>query len=117
MVLNYLANIARYLPELILCVTMVGLVMVESTYDNDREDKPLLFTTSVIGLISALALLIGQMGEAPYLVFTNSIVIDPFSTVLKIIMIVGTLACSYLAYRSMDIEKHLKAEFLIISIL
>lgn len=114
--LNYLANIGRYIPELIMCVTMMGLIMVEVTYPDGVKRKPLLYSTAFIGLIFCLSSLIASFGAAPELIFTRSMVIDPFSTMIKIIMVVGTAAAIYLAGQSDDIGGSVKAEFAIITV-
>ena len=118
MLLNYLASISRFVPEIILVVTMIGLLFVESTYgDNDKGSKKhYLYATAYIGLLLSLVQLVGSLGDAPTGIFTNAITIDPFSTLAKIIMVLGTAGSIYLSRRSNDIYSELKGEFAILSV-
>ena len=99
-----------------MCLTMMGLILVEVTYDEGERRKPLLYSTAFIGLIFALATLVGSLGHAPELIFTKSMVIDPFSAMIKIIMVLGTAGAIYLAGQSDDIQPEVKGEFAIISV-
>jgi NADH-quinone oxidoreductase subunit N len=118
MILNYLANLARFVPEITLVVTMIGLLFVESTYSNEEKgsSKGFLYATAYIGLIFTLVKLCGSLGDAPGPIFTNSLIIDPFSTMAKIIMVLGTIATIYLSRHSSDIYENVKGEFIIISV-
>lgn len=116
MALIYLANLAHYIPEIVLCVTMIGLLFVESTYDDEDKTKPYLFSLAGIGLFLSLVLLLFASSDAPQAIFTNSMVIDPFSNLIKIIMVLGTLGVVYLCKESKDISPALKAEFVILSV-
>lgn len=114
--LNYLANIGRYIPELIMCMTMMGLILVEVAYDEGEKKKPLLYTTAFIGLIFSLSALVSSFTHGPELIFTRSMVIDPFSAMIKIIMVLGTAGAVYLASVSDDIQGSVKGEFAIIAV-
>lgn len=114
--LNYLANIGRYIPELIMCMTMMGLILVEVAYDEGEKKKPLLYTTAFIGLIFSLSALVSSFHHGPELIFTRSMVIDPFSAMIKIIMVLGTAGAIYLASVSEDIQAGVKGEFAIIAV-
>lgn len=116
MALIYLANLAHYIPEIVLCVTMVGLLFVESTYDDDDKTKNYLFSLAGIGLITSFVILLFSSSDTPQAIFTNSVVIDPFSNMIKIIMVLGTMGTVYLCRESKDISPVLKAEFIILSI-
>lgn len=118
MVLNYLASIGRFVPEITLVITMVGLIFVEATYsDKDKGDsKGYLYATAYTGLLFALVKLIGSLGDAPTAIYSNSLVVDPFSTLVKIIMVIGTAATIYLSRKSDDIYGILKGEFAILSV-
>jgi NADH-quinone oxidoreductase subunit N len=48
-------------------------------------------------------------------IYTNSLVIDSFSTLAKIIMVIGTIASIYLSSQSEDIDKAVKSEFAIMT--
>ncbi|MCO4793083.1 MAG: NADH-quinone oxidoreductase subunit N [Bacteriovoracaceae bacterium] len=116
MAINYLASISRYVPELLSVVIMVGLVLIESCYDNSERKKGFFYAATFIGLLFVFINLCVSLTEAPSAIFTNSMVIDPFSTLVKIIMVLGTMAAIYLSKESKDIYGSLKSEFAIMTI-
>jgi len=113
--LSYLASLGHYLPELIVCLTMVGLLILEATYDKHERGRGMLYSAAVIGLFVAFCISVGSLTDQAQPLFTNSVVIDPFSGFLKIIMILGTLGAVYLAAQSKDIYSEMKAEFVILA--
>jgi NADH-quinone oxidoreductase subunit N len=116
MYINYLANLSRYIPELILVVLMIGLILVEATYAEDEKNKKYIFITMTIGLVATLAALIANMGVKPEAIYSNSMVIDPFGTVMKIAMVIGTFFSIYLSRISKDIYETLKSEYAIMAV-
>ncbi len=113
---TYLANIGHYIPEMILVVLMVGLIILEATYKETEKNKTYFFVTTLIGLFVAFVALVINLGEKPITIFTNSMVIDPFSTLMKIIMVLGTMAAVYLSTINRDIYHSLKSEFSIMAV-
>ncbi len=113
---TYLANIGHYIPEMILVVLMVGLIILEATYKDTEKNKTYFFITTLIGLFVAFVALVINLGEKPITIFTNSMVIDPFSTLMKIIMVLGTMAAVYLSTINRDIYHSLKSEFSIMAV-
>ena len=113
--INYLASLSHYVPELLACLTMFGLILIEATYKEEQKERGLLFLAAGIGLVSVLVFSIFNLGKPPVAIFTNSIIIDSFSTLTKIIMCLGTLGAVYLTSQSQDIEGNLKPEFTIMA--
>lgn len=111
---NYLLSLSHYIPELILCLTMVFLVLIESTYRNDQKEKNIFLTTLSLGLLSSFIALLFHFHETPVMIFTGSIVIDSFGTFLKILIVLGTMGVVYLGQNSNEIEYSLKSEFFIL---
>jgi NADH-quinone oxidoreductase subunit N len=114
--LNYLANISRYIPELILVVLMIGLILIETTYEENEKNKKYIFIAATIGLVLALAALIANMSGKAEAIFSNAVVIDPFSTIMKIMMVIGTFFSVYLSRISKEIYETLKTEYVVMSI-
>ena len=114
--LNYLANIGRFVPEIILVILMVGLIIIETTYKGDEKNRTYIFVTAVIGLVATFAALLVNMGAKPEAIFSKSYIVDHFSTLLKLLMTIGTLAAIYLSRFSNDIYETLKTEFAIMSV-
>jgi NADH-quinone oxidoreductase subunit N len=52
-----------------------------------------------------------NLGEKPLHIFYNAVTIDPFSTLVKIIMTLGTMGAVFLSHSSKDIYSNLKSEF------
>jgi len=113
---NYLANIGRFIPELILVVLMIGLILLEVTYKENEKNKKYIFITSAIGLLVTLVALVGNLSQPSVAIFTNAIVIDPFSTLMKIIMVIGTFFTIYQSRFSKEIYETLKTEYAVMSV-
>lgn len=116
MYLNYLANISRYIPEILLVGLMVGLILIETTYKEDDKNKRYIFIAAIVGLIATFVSLVANLSGKPEAIFSNSIIIDPFSTSMKMIMVLGTLGSYYLSTISKDIYESLKTEFIIMAV-
>lgn len=116
MYLNYLANISRYIPEILLVGLMVGLILIETTYKEDDKNKRYIFIAAIIGLIATFVSLVANLSGKSEAIFSNSMVIDPFSTSMKMIMVLGTLGSYYLSTISKDIYESLKTEFIIMAV-
>ncbi|MFA6237235.1 MAG: NADH-quinone oxidoreductase subunit N [Bacteriovorax sp.] len=116
MYLNYLANISRYIPELLLVVLMVGLILIETTYEENDKNKKYIFIASIVGLVATFVSLVVNLSGKSEAIFNNSMIIDPFSTIMKMIMVVGTLGAYYLSTISKDIYETLKTEFIVMAV-
>lgn len=113
--LNYLSSLSHYVPELIVCLTMFVLILLEATYSKNDGERKLVYLASYLGLGSAFIYLVLGLKSDPVAIFTNSVVIDSFSTLAKIIMTLGTMGAIYLSSQSEDIEKPVKSEFAIMT--
>lgn len=116
MQLNYLASIGRFIPEILLVILMVGLILIEATYKEDEKNRKYIFIASLIGLTATFCALIVNMMGAPEAIFSNSVIIDPFSTLLKMVMVLGTLGAIYLSRFSKDIYETLRTEYSIMAV-
>lgn len=116
MTTNILANLGHYIPELLAIVTMIGLLFLEAAYARFEKGRTYVTAGGIIGLVLVLFALIGNLGLTPTPIFTNAVVIDPFSTLAKIIMVLGTIGSIYIASQSEDIYSNLKSEFVILSV-
>jgi NADH-quinone oxidoreductase subunit N len=114
--LNYLANISRYIPELILVALMVGLILIETTYKEDEKNRKYIFAATAGGLVLTLLALICNLSVKPEAIFSNAVVIDPLSTTMKIMMVIGTFFSVYLSRFSKDIYETLRTEYAIMAV-
>lgn len=115
MLLKLFTNVGFYIPEVTCIFLMCALLFIESTYKKE-EGRTFLYVTSILGLVAALGALVPNFDIEAKTIFSGAIVIDPFSTFLKIIMVLGTLGSIYISYISKDIYSELKAEFVIMSV-
>lgn len=115
MSLNYLASLSHFVPELLACLTMCALIVLEATYSNNEKNKPLLFNSAYLGLGSVAVILLLNLNKQGIAIFTNSIIVDPFSTLMKVVMVLGTIGSIYLCKVSKDLKSEVKAEYAIIA--
>lgn len=113
--IQYLANLGFFVPELVVIATMMALLFLEATYSDKEQGRDYVFYSGVIGLVVAGVCLILNLEQKPTMLFTNSIVIDQFGTLLKLVLVFGTLGAVYLGRESLDIYQNLKSEFIIMS--
>ena len=116
MIVKLLANVSYYIPELI-CVLLMGTLMfMEAAYSKKDKERDFIYITALIGL-SLVCLVLGFcIDDAPAFIYSNAIAIDPFSTIVKLIMTLGTMGVLYMAYTSKDIYESLKSEFVILAV-
>ena len=108
--------LAYYIPELICIFTMTTLLMAEAAVKDEHGDRGGIIGYAMAMLAVTLIFLVQNLGEAPVHIFHNAITIDNFSTLVKIIMVMGTMGAIYLAYSSKDIYTNLKSEFAIMAV-
>lgn len=115
MILNLFTNLSFYIPELLVILTMCSLLFIESSYSAQEKDRSLVYLAATIGLVLSFISLGFNLSQESKAIFANAVVIDKFSTLLKMIMVAGTIGVVYLGKTSSDIYKGLKSEFLIMS--
>jgi NADH-quinone oxidoreductase subunit N len=105
-----------YIPEVICVLLMTTLLLAESSVkvEHGPRDKVHVYTQLVLGV--ALINLFLNLGEKPVHIFHNAVTIDPFSTLVKIIMVIGTMGAIYLSHTSKDIYTNLKSEFSVMTV-
>ena len=114
--LNYLASLSHFIPELLVCLTMLTLILIESSYDEGRQNRGWPYAIGFLGLLSSFVMLGSDLDKQPQLIFTRALVIDSFATLSKMVMVLGTCAVIYLAKESKDIYEDLKGEFSIMAL-
>ena len=111
---NLFAHLSYYIPELMAVITMIGLLFMEATY-KDNHKRKFVFIGGYIGLFSCLIALFLNLDVSKSL-FTNSVIVDPFSTWIKIVMVLGAFVSVHLAEKSKEIPVNFKTEFFILAI-
>ena len=108
--------LSYYIPEIICVVLMTTLLVAESTVKEEHGSRGKIIGYALAMLALCLFFLFQNLGEAPRFIFHNAITIDPFSTLIKIIMVLGTMGAIFLSYSSKDIYTNLKSEFAIMAV-
>ena len=108
--------LSYYVPEIICIVLMTTLLVAESTVKEENASRGKIIGYALAVLAVCLITLFQNLGEAPIFIFHNAIAIDPFSTLVKIIMVIGTMGTIFLSFSSKDIYPNLKSEFAIMAV-
>ncbi len=95
---------------------MTTLLLAESTVkeEHSTRDKIYLYTLSLLTLV--LVFLFQNLSKPSTRIFYNALTIDSFSTLVKIIMTIGTMGAIYLSKFSKDIYTNLKSEFCVMAV-
>jgi len=95
---------------------MTTLLLAESAVKDEHGSRDKIYTYALVVLGLTLIPLCQNLGKAPTFIFHNAVTIDPFSTVVKIIMVLGTMGSIWLSRSSKDIYTNLKSEFAIMAV-
>lgn len=106
----------HYMPEVISVVLMMALLVAESAVKDEHAPRAKVhfFTQAVLALV--LITLFSSLGDKPVRIFHNAVTIDPFSTLVKIIMVIGTMGAIFISHSSKDIYSNLKSEFSVMAV-
>ncbi len=116
MIDQLLTFLGFYIPEMICLVLMYLLLMAESAVKEEHGSRDKIITLALGGLFVTLICLFQNLSDAPVHIFHNAVTIDPFSTLVKIIMVMGTMGAIWLSRSSKDIYSNLKSEFSIMAV-
>lgn len=116
MLVQLLSNVSFYLPEFITVLTMCGLIIIESAYKDEEDGRLFLNIFGIIGLSVVLILLFLNMNVSPKELFSGLVVLDKFSTIIKVFMVIGTMATFYLAAISKEVYTDLKGEYVFMTV-
>lgn len=108
--------LGHYIPEVICVVLMTTLLAAESAVRDEHAPRAKIHFYTQVVLAIALICLFQNLGEKPVHIFYNAVTIDPFSTLVKIIMVLGTMGAVYISHSSKDIYTNLKAEFSVMAV-
>ncbi len=116
MIQQLLGFLSFYIPEVMCIVLMTTLLVAEASVKEEHGSRDKIYTYALVVLGLTLIPLLQNLGKAPVIIFHNAITIDPFSTMIKIIMVLGTMGSIYLSRSSKDIYTNLKSEFSIMAV-
>ena len=106
--MNNLQSIYFFFPEIIL--TLVILVAIVYDLFLKIEDSGKVCWVLVFGLI-AVAMSIGFQDNRTTTLFTNAVVLDPFSKFFKMIIILSTILVSIVSLSNDELLKYRKGEY------
>ena len=109
-------SVQLYAPELVCVVLMCLLLVAEAMHHEEGTDRTKVYLLATLGLVVTAGLLIMNLGAKPSAAFYNAVVIDSFGTLMKLIMVLGTLGALWLAHSSKDIYDNLKSEFAVLAV-
>ncbi len=95
---------------------MTTLLLAEASVKDEHSNRDRIFAYAMAVLTLALFPLCQNLTKAPVHIFHNAVTIDAFSTLTKIIMVLGTMGSIWLARSSKDIYTNLKSEFAIMAV-
>lgn len=116
MIDQLLGFVGYYVPEVICIILMMTLLIAEASVKDEHAPRTKIHVYTQLGLLLVLINLLMNLGEKPLHIFHNAVTIDPFSTLIKIIMTIGTMGAVFLSHSSKDIYTHLKSEFSIMAV-
>ncbi len=112
---SYMTNLAFYVPELIVVGAMILLLFIYAfSGGSSKKLNTILSTVAAFILVFVGYLQFGFLQAPIQEIFSRSVVIDQFGTILKMVMVVGTLGVIYMAMVSQEIVEDLKFEFIIL---
>ncbi len=97
-------------------VLMTTLLVAEASVKEEHAPRTKIYAYAMAVLGLTLIPLCQNLGKNPVHIFHNAITIDAFSTLVKIIMVLGTMGAIWLARSSRDIYTNLKSEFAIMAV-
>lgn len=110
------ASLSLYLPEVLTVALMCTLLVMEAFYKEEGTSRCRTYGVAVVGLVIIGIFLLCNLNTAKGLAFSGAVAIDSFSTLFKLIMVVGTAGAVVLGYTSKDIYSNLKSEFVILAV-
>ncbi len=97
-------------------VLMTTLLVAEAAVKDEHSSRNKIYTYALVVLGLTLIPLCQNMTKTPVHIFHNAVTIDSFSTLIKIIMVLGTMGAIWLSRSSRDIYTNLKSEFAIMAV-
>ena len=103
-----LQSLSFYYPELILTVVILGAIIYDLTIHQSESGK--VGWVLIAGLIAVAGAICFQEKRVTTL-FTDSIVLDPFASFFKLIIILATIFVSIVSLQSGELKEYRKGEY------
>jgi len=103
-----LQSLSFYYPELILTVVILAAIIYDLTLDKSQSGK--VGWLLVVGLIGVALAIVFQENKVTTL-FSDAIVLDPFASFFKLIVILATIFVSIVSLQSGELKAYRKGEY------
>ncbi|MAV89577.1 MAG: hypothetical protein CMG05_03185, partial [Candidatus Marinimicrobia bacterium] len=107
--MNNLQSLSFFYPELLLTGLIIIAIIYDLFLDNSRSDR--VGWLLVFGLFIIMVILFSQDDKKITTLFSDAIVLDPFSTFFKIIIVFSTILVSIVSLYSDDLKNYRKGEY------
>ncbi len=107
--MNNFQSISYYYPELILTVVILSAIIFDLFIDKTKSWK--VGWVLVIGLVFVAVAVYLQNGLRVTTLFTDAVVLDPFSAFFKMIIIFATILVSVVSLHSGELSGYSKGEY------
>ena len=107
--MNNLQSLSYFYPELLLTIVILVAIIYDLFIDSSESGK--VGWVLVFGLILVAISIWFQDSSKATTLFTDAIVLDPFSTFFKLIIILATIFVSIVSLHSGELENYRKGEY------
>ena len=107
--MNNLQSLSFFIPELLLTGLIIIAIIYDLFLDSSRSDR--VGWLLVFGLFIIMVILFFQDDKKITTLFSDAIVLDPFSTFFKIIIVFSTILVSIVSLYSDDLKNYRKGEY------
>ena len=103
-----LQSLSYYYPELILSGVILGAIIYDLLIDKSKSGNVGWF---LIAGLMAVAGAICLQDDTVTTLFTNSIVLDPFASFFKLLVVLATILVSVVSLQSGELSEYRKGEY------
>ena len=107
--MNNFQSISYYYPEIILTLVIISAILFDLFIEKSKSWK--VGWVLIIGLVFVAIAIHFQDGLRITTLFTDAIVLDPFSSFFKMIIILATILVSIVSLYSGELEQYSKGEY------
>ena len=107
--MDNLQSLSYFYPELLLIVLIIAAIIYDLFLDSSKSDR--VGWLLIFGLTIIITILFFQDGTKITTLFSDAIVLDPFSTFFKIVIVFSTILVSIISLYSDDLKDYRKGEY------
>ncbi len=107
--MNNLQSLSYYYPELLLTVVILAVIIYDLFLKS--EDSGKVGWLLVFGLVAVSIAIYVQDGGITTTLFTDAIVLDPFSSFFKMVIVLATILVSIFSLYNDELNDYRKGEY------